>query len=625
MNFFLKYLKYKSKFESLIQQTIIADYITYVSRYSFIDIYLISYNLSKSFIPDNILYDFVSFFVNNQRILDRNNYLIDTETNEKITNFQIQNEINDYTRNVKIQSLVNIEPDIDLIQAVLCNLLNICKHSDSLNDFILHCRTRKTFILDFANVYGQLSIYFRQTKKLQSDSIIIHSVCTLILNFCYKNIRDGHNVIIIIKPIEMMSASFNDELQLIGNSIKDLFFGTEENKTEEQKILIENLNKTFFIVHLQLIGITNSSNYDDFVFWCIAIGFYKIYKLYNTKINNLLYLVTNDKQILVGDETKNILNFNGVLFENMIHISYHKNNPTGIDSTETDSRREIQQVIVQDRITNEKFPEAHILSTGPKMSFKTMEHHAPNKRTDDTSHYVQTFQTDHSSFDATKQQPHHSIMDGARWDYQPYSIMDGARWDYQPYPSIMDGARWDYQPTTIYQQHYSSIIPRHNSSLYAIEQQQPVHHHSKLWLAPSSIMKGGTQQQTETSPNLDTETKSSEIDQIKKEPIQVHKAVISTEELVGISSVNISVNDFISYDNLKNYLTIIYDIVNYYPDNMSYSNFTTDKIRHIIHREKYFSRSGTFFYNLIKDIQYELYNDYNGSISIYDFMLKYTQ
>jgi hypothetical protein len=137
-------------------------------------------------------------------------------------------------------------------------------------------------------------------------------------------------------------------------------------------------------------------------------------------------------------------------------------------------------------------------------------------------------------------------------------------------------------------------------------------------------MKGGTQQ-TKTSPNLDIETKSSGIDQIEKDPIQVHEAVISTEERVGTSSVNISVDYFISIDNLKNYLKIIYFIVNNYPDNKQYSDYSLDGIQHIIKTETDFSCSGTFFYNLIKDIQFELYSYYDGSISIYDFMSEYIQ
>lgn len=218
---------------------------------------------------------------------------------------------------------------LGLIESVLGNLLNIGCNSQSLDYFISDIQNNcTTEIIDFQNIASILKEYYMTSNKTLSEADCYKHALEQIVKYTYNRIKDDNNyVVIVFKPSRYYQTDrvFGSDFDYI----KSMFFGNDigEYKSDPQqlmyKILGQQLNLRLFFINMSCNQVS-SSNYDDFIFWAIAIGFYGIYSISaNNNIRNLK-LITNDKQVMDGvDNTKNILNFNMCDFINIDHIQYY--------------------------------------------------------------------------------------------------------------------------------------------------------------------------------------------------------------------------------------------------------------------------------------------------------------
>jgi hypothetical protein len=245
------------------------------------------------------------------------------------------------------------DDNIGLIESLLGNMLNLGTNPKIMKEFrddvIVHrC---KSYIVDYQNIYHIL----RDMFKYSDDTIKL-----LLRRYFAYLVYGGHYVIIVYKPSSsghVHHDSLTDDI--IYDPLLDYFFDLKNAKNElydmniiddyrPHIILRKKLNKKFFLVNFQS-NRRGSSNYDDYIFWVIAISFYNFYQVTIEELHemeesvvnaeniiNNLHILTNDKQKIIQSENsndKNILNFGQMKFKtNISNYKYINNIVDGVDN-----------------------------------------------------------------------------------------------------------------------------------------------------------------------------------------------------------------------------------------------------------------------------------------------------
>lgn len=341
MDYKKKYLKYKKKYLALKTGGTLTTEIIDLGNFKnclfniFFAMYFVAKNEhdgkisvyaknTKNELLD-VAYDFMTFMVNDMG-LNYNSGLFefvdDVGNTKELTYDDLAHYIR-YTGNTKYFQIID-PPDnkINLVESVLGLALNLGVNPEVLSQFendVIKVSPREINIIDFQNV---LNVLNNELSAVNFNNINSYSqreklkICTrLILEFCARTLSWENYVIMVVKPSSMLSEK----------DISDIFFlDNPSDSLHPQSTIRRYLNIKFFLISFNFV--TNpavSSNFDDYVFWTIAMSFYKFLEVRNK--TKLLKLITNDSQNLSRRENsndKNILFFNN--FSDIVHIEYIK-------------------------------------------------------------------------------------------------------------------------------------------------------------------------------------------------------------------------------------------------------------------------------------------------------------
>lgn len=229
---------------------------------------------------------------------------------------------------------------LGLIESVLGNLMNIGCNTQSLNDFIhdiKHAHT--TEIIDFQNIASILFEHYKRTHPTVSDQECHAHALEQIVRYTHERIHNNENyVIIVFKPSQHYQSADGYGSRTDDDYIKSMFFGYDMRGTtptfkpyshtnqDMYGTLGQLLNSRLFFINMSCSQ-RSSSNYDDYIFWAITIGFYGLYNTHSHTYINNLKIITNDKQMMNDTtNTKNILNFNMCNFTHISHKQYYYEN-----------------------------------------------------------------------------------------------------------------------------------------------------------------------------------------------------------------------------------------------------------------------------------------------------------
>lgn len=330
-----KYLKYKTKYLTLKKGgTLETEIIDLSQQHKWLfNVFYIMYNLTKAINQGRInntfselkpefihvAYDFIDHMIENYELRTE----VDTSVPIIKFYFNYNGHVMDLTydtfrtyvgtfEHLQDSILIIDPPDnkINLVESVIGSALNIGVNSIILSNFEYEMRTNSgtmIYIIDYQNILNILYWHYYPENNGGRNRDRCYEFCAdKIANFCLGKIRNGDYVIVIAKPSTFLSEY----------DIRESFFNNNID-------LRQNLNSRFFLINMNLsTNPAQSNNFDDFVFWAIAVSFYKCLEVIGN--TNALSLITNDRQSLSDSDktnTKNIINFNGNSVDNYEYIS----------------------------------------------------------------------------------------------------------------------------------------------------------------------------------------------------------------------------------------------------------------------------------------------------------------
>ena len=156
---------------------------------------------------------------------------------------------------------------------VICNFVEYIQDND-----------KKVYIIDHRNIHETLYQKCLEKKQTEFECTNNHIMPT-ILKFINEKCSEGHHVILIYKQDKF------DNLDDFGEMLR------------KYETYVHLKTKFHFICHEYITETPESSSYDDFVFWVIAMCIYKLFTHFNI-VNNLI-LLTNDKQSIYESSDTN--------------------------------------------------------------------------------------------------------------------------------------------------------------------------------------------------------------------------------------------------------------------------------------------------------------------------------